>query len=216
MAGRINRPNELISTVEKSVSEQLAAVKHLVSQGETLQNSVNASVEAAAQATQAMKESSIELRVSADHMRVLSSHVNDAGNKLSGAIKSAVDSTADLANQNQISAQRIENARESLMKDVSRFSELSDQIKALITSASSTFTELKSTQRDFIGNLKEEVESLSRKMTDMLEEYSQQANGQTAEHLKIWSQSVTDYSTQMNSAVKALSSVVDEMQVKLG
>lgn len=208
--------NELINTVEKSVSEQLTAVKYLVVQGETLQNSVNASVAASAQATQAMKESSTELRVSADNMRILSSHVNEAGNKLSGAIKSAVESTADLANQNQISAQRVEDAREALMQDVARFSELSSQINQLISSASTTFSELKTTHKDFINSLKEEVEGLGRTMAEMLEDYSQQANGQTAEHLKIWSQSVTDYSVQMNSAVKALSSIVDEMQVKLG
>lgn len=208
--------NEILQSVEKSVADQVATVKQLIAQGQTLQNSINSSVDASAQATQAMRESSTELRVSADNMRVLSSHVNDAGNKLSGAIKEAVESTADLANQNQMSAQRMENLREELLKDVSRFSELTTQLNGLIDSAGSTFSELKVTQKEFIGDLKGEVEQLSGNMTQMLEDYAIQANGQTADHLKIWSQSVTDYSTQMNNAVKALSSVVDEMQVKLG
>lgn len=207
---------EILQSVEKSVADQVATVKQLIAQGQTLQNSINSSVDASAQATQAMRESSTELRVSADNMRVLSSHVNDAGNKLSGAIKEAVESTADLANQNQMSAQRMENLREELLKDVSRFSELTTQLNGLIDSAGSTFSELKVTQKEFIGDLKGEVEQLSGNMTQMLEDYAIQANGQTADHLKIWSQSVTDYSTQMNNAVKALSSVVDEMQVKLG
>ncbi|WP_334014878.1 anti-phage ZorAB system protein ZorA [Alteromonas sp. S167] len=208
--------NEILQSVEKSVAEQVATVKQLIAQGQTLQNSINSTVDASAQATQAMRESSTELRVSADNMRVLSSHVNDAGNKLSGAIKEAVESTADLANQNQMSAQRMESLREELMRDVSRFSELTTQLKGLIESAGSTFSELKATQKEFIGDLKGEVDQLSSNMTQMLEDYAIQANGQTADHLKIWSQSVTDYSTQMNNAVKALSSVVDEMQVKLG
>ena len=208
--------NEILQSVEKSVADQVATIKQLIAQGQTLQNSINSSVDASAQATQAMRESSTELRVSADNMRVLSSHVNDAGNKLSGAIKEAVESTADLANQNQMSAQRMENLREELMKDVSRFSELTTQLNGLIESAGSTFSELKATQKEFIGDLKGEVEQLSGNMTQMLEDYATQANGQTADHLKIWSQSVTDYSTQMNNAIKALSSVVDEMQVKLG
>ncbi|GAA77183.1 hypothetical protein P20480_3676 [Pseudoalteromonas sp. BSi20480] len=208
--------NEILQSVEKSVGDQVATVKQLIAQGQTLQNSINSSVDASAQATQAMRESSTELRVSADNMRVLSSHVNDAGNKLSGAIKEAVESTADLANQNQMSAQRMENLREELMKDVSRFSELTTQLNSLIESAGSTFSELKATQKEFIGDLRGEVEQLSSNMTQMLEDYATQANGQTAEHLRIWSQSVTDYSTQMNNAIKALSSVVDEMQVKLG
>lgn len=208
--------NEILQSVEKSVAEQVATVKQLIAQGQTLQNSINSSVDASAQATQAMRESSTELRVSADNMRVLSSHVNDAGNKLSGAIKEAVESTADLANQNQMSAQRMESLREELMKDVSRFSELTTQLNGLIESAGSTFSELKTTQKEFIGDLKGEVEQLSGNMTQMLDDYATRANGQTAEHLKIWSQSVTDYSAQMNNAIKALSSVVDEMQVKLG
>lgn len=102
---------EILSSVEKSVSGQVQAVEQLLVQGQKLQNSINASVEASAQATQAMKESSTELRVSADSMKVLSSHINDAGNKLSGAIRAAVESTSDLAKENQVTAQRMEKLR---------------------------------------------------------------------------------------------------------
>ena len=208
--------NEILRSVEKSVSDQVATVKQLIAQGQTLQNSINSSVDASAQATQAMRESSTELRVSADNMRVLSSHVNDAGNKLSGAIKEAVESTADLANQNQMSAEKMEILREELLSDVSRFGQLTTQLNELIESAGSTFSELKFSQKQFIAELNSEVEKLNRNMTQQLEDYAEQANGQTAAHLKVWSQSVHEYSTQMNNAVKALSSVVDEMQVKLG
>lgn len=207
---------EILSSVEKSVSEQVKSVEQLLVQGQKLQNSINASVEASAQATQAMKESSTELRVSADSMKVLSSHINEAGNKLSGAIRSAVESTSDLANQNQLTAQRMEKLRDDLIRDVSRFSDLTTQLNGLISSTSSTFSELKKAHQEFIGDLKDEVDGLNQKMTGLLKEYADQANGQTAEHLKVWSNSVTAYSTQMNNAVKALSSVVDEMQAKLG
>ncbi|GAC31728.1 anti-phage ZorAB system protein ZorA [Paraglaciecola polaris] len=208
--------NEILRSVEKSVADQVSSVQQLINQGQTLQNSINSSVEASAQASQAMKESSTELKVSADSMKILSSHVNEAGNKLSGAIKSAVESTADLAQQNQLSAQKMENLRDNLLDDVSRFGDLTTQLSELIESAATTFNGLKITQKEFIGELKDEVDDLGQKMTNMLNEYSQQANGQTAKHLGVWSQSVTDYNVQMNSAIKALSSVVDEMQVKLG
>lgn len=207
---------EILSSVEKSVSGQVKAVEQLIVQGQKLQNSINASVEASVQATQAMKETSTELRVSADSMKVLSSHINDAGNKLSGAIRAAVESTSDLANQNQVTAQRMEKLRDVLISDVSRFSDLTAQLNGLISSASSTFGELKRVHQEFISDLKDEVDGLNQKMTGLLKDYADQANGQTAEHLKIWSNSVTAYSTQMNNAVKALSSVVDEMQAKLG
>ena len=208
--------SEILRSVEKSVAEQVHSVQQLINQGNTLQNSINSSVDASAQASQAMKESSIELKMSSDNMKILSSHVNEAGNKLSGAIKSAVDSTADLAQQNQLSAQKMESLRENLMDDVSQFSQLTSQLNGLIENTANTFGDLKATQKEFIGDLKTEVYDLGQKMTNMLNEYSSQANGQTAEHLKIWSQSVSDYSTQMNRAINSLSSVVDEMQAKLG
>ncbi|MGW7676673.1 anti-phage ZorAB system protein ZorA [Shewanella sp. S23-S33] len=207
---------EILSSVEKSVSQQVKAVEQLLVQGQKLQNSINSSVEASAQATQAMKESSTELRVSADSMKVLSSHINEAGNKLSGAIRNAVESTSDLASQNQLTAQRMEKLRDELIRDVSRFGELTAQLNGLISSASSTFSELKGSHKEFIGDLKVEVEGLNQRMTGLLKDYAEQANGQTAAHLNVWSSSVTAYSTQMNNAVKALSSVVDEIQAKLG
>jgi hypothetical protein len=208
--------SEILTSVEKSITEQVNTVKQLISQGQILQNSIDASVEASVQATQAMRESSKELRLSADSMKVLSSHINEAGNKLSGAISAAVESTADLANQNHISSQRMERLRDEMIKDVTRFNELTNQLQSLIESAGSTFSELQSANSHFIANLKNEVDELNQKMLDMLEEYANQANAQTAEHLRVWSESVTDYSTQMNNAIRALSNVVDEIQVKLG
>ena len=208
--------SELLNSVEKSVADQVQASNRLIAQGEALQNSITSSVEASSRASQAMNESSTEMKLSADSMKVLSSHVKEAGNKLSGAISSAVESTADLANQNQRSSERMEELRTALVEDVAKFSELTTQLNGLMSTASSTFSELKSSQKEFIGELKDEVDELSQKMTRLLGDYAEQANGQTAEHLGVWSKSVTDYNTQMNNAVKALSSVVDEIQVKLG
>ncbi len=42
-----------------------------------------------------------------------------------------------------------------------------------------------------------------------------QANSQTERHLTDWSKHTTNYATSMNSAVQALSSVVDEIENKL-
>jgi hypothetical protein len=211
-----NLSSELLSSVEKSVAEQVQVSNRLIAQGEALQNSVNASLEESSKAAQAMNQSSTEMKLSADSMKVLSSHVKDASNILSGAISSAVESTADLANQNQQSSERMEELRNGLLEDVSMFGNLTTQLNELMATASSSFSELKSSQKEFIGELKNEVEDLSKKMTQLLGDYAEQANGQTAEHLSVWSKSVTDYNVQMNNAVKALSSVVDEMQVKLG
>jgi hypothetical protein len=211
-----NLTSDLIASVEKTIKDQVQSASALIEQGKSLQTSVESSVHASAQTSQAMKESATELRVSAESMRTLSSHLSDAGSKLSNAIKDAVDSTRELSQQNQLSAVNMEKLRTQLMTDVGRFDQLTVQLTSMLSSAESTFGELKTSHRDFITQFKSEVGSLSSQMTTLLEDYASQANATTAEHLKVWSDSVTQYSTQMTSAVKALSNVVDSMEEKLG
>lgn len=210
-----NLTSDLIASVEKTIKDQVQSSSALIEQGRSLQTSVESSVHASAQSSQAMKESALELRVSAENMRDLSSHLSDAGSKLSNAIKDAVDSTRELSQQNQLSAENMENLRTQLMTDVGRFDQLTVQLTSMLSSAENTFSELKISHHDFITQFKLEVGSLSSQMTRLLEDYASQANATTAEHLKVWSDSVTQYSTQMTSAVKALSNVVDSMEEKL-
>jgi hypothetical protein len=210
-----NLTSDLIASVEKTIKDQVQSASALIEQGKSLQTSVESSVHASAQTSQAMKEGATELRVSAESMRTLSSHLSDAGNKLSNAIKDAVDSTRELSQQNQLSAVNMEKHRTQLMTDVGRFDQLTVQLTSMLSSAENTFGELKISHRDFITQFKSEVGSLSSQMTTLLEDYASQANATTAEHLKVWSDSVTQYSTQMTSAVKALSNVVDSMEEKL-
>jgi septal ring factor EnvC (AmiA/AmiB activator) len=162
-----------------------------------------------------MKDSATELRVSAESMRALSTHLSDAGNKLSSAIKDAVDSTRELSQQNQLSSENMEKLRDQLITDVGRFDQLTVQLTSMLSSAENTFGELKVSHTDFINQFRTEVGRLSSQMTTLLEDYGSQANATTAEHLKVWSDSVTQYSTQMTSAVKALSNVVDSIEEKL-
>jgi uncharacterized protein YidB (DUF937 family) len=207
---------QMLASVETSIKSQVESSQALIHQGKSLQTSVETSVLASAQATQAMKESATELRTAADKMSILSAHINEAGNKLSGAIKEAVDSTKDLAQQNYLSAERMESLRSQLIEDVGRFDQLTAHLTRMLSTAENTFSELKVSQKQFISQLSSEVEGLSSKMTVMLEDYASQANATTSEHLKVWSDSVTQYSTQMTSAVRSLSSVVDSMDDKLG
>jgi hypothetical protein len=211
-----NMTEQMLASVEASINKQVGNSSILIQQGQTLQNSIETSVQANAQATLAMKESATELRVSADRMSVLGSHISEAGNKLSGAIKDAVESTRDLSQQNQLSAERMEKLREQLITDVAKFDQLTVQLTGMLATAGTTFSELKSSQREYISQLKTEVTALSSQMTSSLEDYATQANGTTATHLKVWSDSVTQYSTQMTSAVKALSNVVDSIEEKVG
>ena len=110
----------------------------------------------------------------------------------------------------------MENLRDQLLEDTAKFKGIADQINDMIINAGSTFDNLKSTQSDYLKDLKQNVSELSSQMTTLLSDYAEQANSQTSNHLKVWADSSTTYAVQMNNAAKALSSVVDEIQDKVG
>jgi len=207
---------QLVSEINSSIQNHQSSSEQILQQGESLQQSIESSVLASTQATNSMRESASELNSAAESMRLFGSHVRDAGNQLSGAVTNAVETTTDLAIQNQNSSTQMETLRQQLLEDTARFKELSDQINNMILNAGNTFNNLKSSQDEYLMTLKNNVSELSKQMTELLAEYAEQANGQTAHHLKVWSESSTTYAIQMNNAAKALSSVVDEIQDKVG
>lgn len=207
---------DLIKQVDLSVKNQQSSSEQILQQGKSLQHSVESSVLASAKATDSMRESASELKSAAESMSVFSSHIRDAGNKLSGAVTEAVETTKDLALQNQASAHSMESLRAEILNETAKFSEIADQIDGMIVNAGSTFTELKSSQSDYLRELKGNVSDLTKQMTHLLSEYAEQANAQTTNHLNIWAQSSSHYAESMNNAARALSGVVDEIQDKVG
>lgn len=218
--------DELLAQVKVSIESQQSASYNILQQGKQLQNSIESSVSASARATESMQKSAIELRNAADSMGVFGSNIKDAGNKLSGAVTEAVNSTKDLAMQNQLSSVRIESLRDQLIEDTGKFSDIANQINNMLKTANESFDTLKLTQTHFLSEqknnlsiltaeMKKNVSELSDQMSTLLEDYATEANGQTTEHLKIWANSSTQYATQMNNAVQAISNVVDEIQNKV-
>lgn len=207
---------DLVSKIDSSIQKHQTSSEQILQQGKSLQTSVESSVLASAKATESMRESASELKLAAESMNVFGSHVRDAGNKLSGAVTEAVETTKDLATQNQNSSERMESLRDQLLEDTAKFKGIADQINDMIINAGSTFDSLKSTQSDYLKDLKQNVSDLSSQMTSLLSDYAEQANSQTSNHLKVWADSSTTYAVQMNNAAKALSSVVDEIQDKVG
>lgn len=207
---------ELVSQIESSIQNHKTSSEQIIEQGKSLQQSVESSVLASAKATDSMRESATELRSAAEKMNVFGSHVREAGNKLSGAVTEAIESTKDLASQNQTTSERMENLREQLIADTARFKELADQINSMIMNAGNTFENLKSSQSEYLSQLQKNVSDLSSQMTNLLADYAEQANSQTKDHLTIWADSSTQYANTMNNAARALAGVVEDIQDKVG
>jgi hypothetical protein len=207
---------KLLERVEKGLKMQLAASDQLIKQGKNLQVSVESSVRASAEATAHMKETSTQLNSAATSMRSFGIHIREAGDQLSGSVRAAVESTQNLARQNQLSSKQMEILREQLVQEMTRFEHAVQQMQALITSADTSFDKMDARQKDYLAGLKQNVEDLALQMAKLLEDYATRANSQTERHLNVWAESTTQYASQMNTAISALSNVVDEIEVKLG
>jgi len=207
---------QLVEQIESSIKNHQSSAEHILQQGKQLQQSVESSIKASANASSSMRDSASELQSAAKDMNVFGSHIKEAGNKLSGAVTEAVETTKDLASQNHITSERIADLREQLLDETAKFKDIADQINSMVINAGSTFDSLKSSQSDFLRELKQNVSDLSTQMADLLSDYAGQANTQTANHLKVWSESTTSYATTMNTAAKTLASVVDDIQDKVG
>lgn len=207
---------QLVQQIESSIQKHQSSSEQILNQGKQLQQSVESTIHASAKATDSMRESASELKSAAESMNVFGSHIKDAGNRLSGAVSEAVETTKDLASQNLLTAERIADLRVQLLDETEKFKNIADQIDGMITNAGSTFDSLKSSQSVYLKELKENVSELSVQMTTLLSDYAAQANSQTTNHLQVWAESSTAYATTMNSAAKTLASVVDDIQDKVG
>ncbi|MBF0233432.1 MAG: anti-phage defense ZorAB system ZorA [Desulfamplus sp.] len=210
------RTEQLLERVEKGFNTQLAASDQLIEQGKNLQIRVESSIRASAEATTHMKETAIELNSAASSMNVFGTQIREAGNRLSDSVMAAVESTHELAKQNQLSSERMETLRAQLLNDTARFKDVVQQMQSLITSANTTFDNMSTHQRQYLAGLDQNVKDLALHMAELLEDYADSANSQTERHLKVWAEGTTQYASQMNSAVNALSGMVDEIEVKLG
>lgn len=206
----------LLKRVEQGLNTQLSASDKLIEQGKKLQDSVESSIRASAEATTHMEKTATELNLAASSMNVFGTQIREAGNRLSGSVRDAVESTQSLARQNQLSSKQMEILREQLVNETARFENVVRQMQALIESADTTFDNMNVHQERYLAALKKNVEDLASQMTELLQDYAVRANGQTEAHLNIWAQGTTQYASQMNNAVNALSGVVDEIEVKLG
>jgi hypothetical protein len=207
---------QLVQQIESSIQKHQSSSEHILQQGKALQQSVESSISASASASSSMRESASELKSAAENMNVFGSHIKEAGNKLSGAVTEAVETTKDLATQNLLTSERIAELRTQLLDETAKFKDIADQIDGMIVNAGNTFDTLKSSQTDYLTALKRNVSELSTQMTDLLSDYATRANSQTANHLQVWAESTTSYATTMNTAAKTLASVVDDIQDKVG
>ncbi|NRB24587.1 anti-phage ZorAB system protein ZorA [Shewanella sp.] len=206
----------LLKQVEQLVTAQVQATSNLLVQGKALQEGIDASVRSNLDASSNMKLTSEQLNVAASSMNVMGSNIKEAGNQLSGAVTEAVHTTKDLAAQNQATAERMQDLRTKLNEDYQSHTVITDNLMQIIDSADSSFDKMKDHQQAYLNELQQNVISLKDHLNNLLVEYGNHVNDQTTARLNVWNEQTSEYTGQMTSAMKALSSVIDEIETKTG
>ncbi|CCK80596.1 predicted methyl-accepting chemotyis protein [Desulfobacula toluolica Tol2] len=219
----INQTNEmkkgtsdLLERIDQGLKTQFKETRELLNQGQSLQSSITESVSANAKATKHMKETSSELNSTVSKLKTFGGYIHQTGMKLSETITAAVASTETLAKENQASTSEIKKIFERILVSSNEFNTLIQKMKNLVDTADTMFEKMDDQQHSYLAQLKQNVEELAVKMSNLLKDYASQANGQTAQHLRVWAEGTTQYTTSMNNAAQALASVVDDIEVKLG
>ncbi|SHI01825.1 anti-phage ZorAB system protein ZorA [Desulfofustis glycolicus] len=205
----------LLSRIEDMMNAHVSASNALIEQGKVLQAGLDESVQANVEASSNMKTSANELKAASTEMNDFGSQISYAGSKLSGAIAGAVNSTSNLAEQNQLTSKLISEHRQQLVDDRAQFNEVAERLQSLILSADSIFDKMREHQNAFLHGLEDKVSALAVQMTTLLSDYASRANSQTEQHLDLWARHTTNYAEQMKSAYQALSNVVEEIEDKL-
>ncbi len=206
----------VVAGMGESIDRQTMASNSLMQQGKVLQQQVTASQASLESLAKAIEHGASELRSAVKLLKEYGEGVNRSSRELSGVIQDAANSTADLANENRKSALAAGQVHQKMSQDIATLGQVIEKLDAVVQLADSTFAHLEEHQRSYLVALKENVGELAEQASQLLKDYAEQANAQTAEHLNLWAQHTTDYAEQMNEAARALSAVVDEIEDKLG
>lgn len=205
-----------IVEIKTAMHNQIEATQNLLAGSTQLQADMASNSQNLQKLASSIHEGSTELTRSAGYLKEYGATLQQAATKLSTSIMTASDSTASLASENQKAAESVKTVRDQIQSSIATMERTIGNLDQLVHMASSAFKEMEQHQNNYLASLKENIAELAKQGTRLLSDYAEQANGQTKEHLKIWAQSANEYAAQMNDAVRALSSVVDEIETKVG
>lgn len=205
---------QLLDHLQTAMEDQLNSGKTLLAQGEALRQGIDKSTSASEQAANSIKESSDEMRSVSDRLSGFGIKIQQATDTLSGSVTEAAETTSELSGLNQKAMTNMQALRDELLSNTSQFEKITSNLDGLMTQSSTIFNDMKDHQEEYLSALDENVSDLSKRVAESLNDYAEQANGQTASHLQLWAQHTSSYSEKMNVLVGAIQNVVDEIETK--
>lgn len=216
-------------TVLDSIQEQQAEQRTLT---ETSSNNLQEYSQYHKEVTESMKsvadaltQSSTKLDNSSSQLGILSVNLKDIaeslGNKIASITEKLEESTS--LNINIVNSQKEQIG--SLTELQQNLLSASSSLEEAALKASNGFVELKSTQQDFLQNVKTEFnllgESLSEQVlkveqqaSQWLQSYHQEVGNQVNERMNEWNTLSLQYAEQMHRNIQEISSLLDELEAR--
>lgn len=205
-----------IAEIKTTMQNQIEATQNLLSDSRQQQEDMANNSQSLQRLASSIHEGATELARSTTYLKEYGATLQQASAKLSTSILSASESTEYLASENHKAAESVSTVRDQIQTAITTMERTIGNLDQMAQLADGSFKALEQHQNSYLATLKENIEELAEQGTRLLSDYAEQANGQTRDHLKIWAQSANDYAAQMNNAANALSSVVDEIETKVG
>ncbi|UYV19319.1 anti-phage defense ZorAB system protein ZorA [Halomonas qaidamensis] len=205
-----------IAEIKTTMQKQIEATQNLLSDSRQLQEDMANNSQSLQRLASSIHEGATELARSTTQLKEYGATLQQASTKLSTSIFSASESTEYLASENHKAAESVRMVRDQIQSAITAMERTVGNLDQMVQLADGSFKALEQHQNNYLAALKKNIGELAEQGTRLLSDYAEQANGQTRDHLKIWAQSANDYAAQMNNAANALSSVVDEIETKVG
>lgn len=206
---------KLVERVKASLDDQLATSELIIEQGKSLQRAIADSISTSKQANDSLRETSVELGRSVDRLNQFGSVLSGSIGAFGDSLKAASSEIEKAAGSNQATTEILQPLAKTICDSQASVERTADELKSLVAAANQSLERMRGHQDEFLASLKGNVSELSREMTQLLQDYAEQANNQTAEHLGIWATHTTQYAESMNNAVRALSGVVEDIDDRM-
>ena len=139
----------------------------------------------------------------------------DAGEKIATPINKTISVFEDITEKTLQTQTIIANISQNLADVASESEEVLNSVNTLLERSNSSFNELSRQQNAFLSQLKDNMSSLHQEVVEMFENYRESVTNQTNERLEQWNEKTNQFSSSMLNTVKAIQSIVDDIEKKV-
>ncbi len=191
---------------------------HLLDQGQSLREESSISQQAFSDISGEMKNASVLLNQSTNHLQTLGEHLTQGARLLGQTQVDAAKLTEDSSRrQQQVTemldtiATTLEKANEGLVSSSQRLKESADITQASTEMAKAGFDSINESQQEFLDNLKKILTHLRKQVGQMMNDYATDVEEQTRHRMEQWNAHTQEFSKGMVAAVNAMSEILGEI-----